>query len=577
MLGDGRHQVGDRAEHVELDLAVGGVADADRPRPGVAGQGVDDRLGAQLVAVHGVQGVQPLRVTAGVVDHPHRPRRTAGRPPRSNPGRPGPGRSSRRRAASSTGSPSCGRRRSPRAATRSRRPGSRRSARGTARAGSTRCARTTSRATDGSRSDAVQSCERCSVTSCRLATPIGLASTLEVPSRSSRTAVPPIADRSIVARATSLPPSPTMSQSTPGECSAIGSLEPSTSRPSPSGCNRIGSWPNSGRGANSTLARAVPDRLRIRAVPWLSDISNEPPLTVCRSSQSVIGQARPAGLHGHGARQVALPERQAAALQGDREVAGGGPAEQVGEQRGGVRSGVAQPAHPGLRGDQRDGAAVGQHRVPLDRHRPLAEQPLPAVVQQRAEQAYASTGPETRWWATVSPSPTLTPRSGPWSWANAFSSVTSSPKNTTALAAICIRSASTADALVGGDHRQFDDLLAAGRVDPRPGRRPGADRLQDQVGDLGPGAPRVDGHARRLDLQPDPLAAADQRRQRLDQLVRNCCRSGARASTKPDVELGAVAADQMDLAGQPGQRGEVAQRPPGDHRDRRLRQAGQRP
>jgi hypothetical protein len=41
----------------------------------------------------------------------------------------------------------------------------------------------------------------------------------------------------------------------------------------------------------------------------------------------------------------------------------------------------------------------------------------------------------------------LTLRSGPWSWANAFSSVTSSPRNTTALADICTRSVSSASPL----------------------------------------------------------------------------------------------------------------------------------
>ena len=48
---EGCNEVGDRPEDVELELAVGGVADAYRPGAGVAGQGVDDRLGAEVVAV----------------------------------------------------------------------------------------------------------------------------------------------------------------------------------------------------------------------------------------------------------------------------------------------------------------------------------------------------------------------------------------------------------------------------------------------------------------------------------------------------------------------------------------------
>ena len=66
-------QVGDRAEHVELDLAVGRVADADRAGAGVPGQGLDDRLGAQLETVHCVQRVQPFRVAGGALDDPPGP------------------------------------------------------------------------------------------------------------------------------------------------------------------------------------------------------------------------------------------------------------------------------------------------------------------------------------------------------------------------------------------------------------------------------------------------------------------------------------------------------------------------
>ena len=67
-VGDRRQQVGDRAEDVELELVVGEVADPHRPGAGVAGQGVDDRLGAEFVPLDGVERVQPLRVPAGAFD-----------------------------------------------------------------------------------------------------------------------------------------------------------------------------------------------------------------------------------------------------------------------------------------------------------------------------------------------------------------------------------------------------------------------------------------------------------------------------------------------------------------------------
>ena len=67
---DGGDEIGDRAEDVELDLAVGGVADPHRPRPGVPGQRVDHGLGAELEPFDRVEGMQPLRVAAGPRDAP---------------------------------------------------------------------------------------------------------------------------------------------------------------------------------------------------------------------------------------------------------------------------------------------------------------------------------------------------------------------------------------------------------------------------------------------------------------------------------------------------------------------------
>ena len=46
---------------------------------------------------------------------------------------------------------------------------------------------------------------------------------------------------------------------------------------------------------------------------------------------------------------------------------------------------MAQPGDLGIRSEQRDGAAVGQHRVPLDGYRPLAVQPVPPRLQQGGE------------------------------------------------------------------------------------------------------------------------------------------------------------------------------------------------
>ena len=63
-------EVGDRAEDVELDLAVGCIADADRPRAGIAGQRLDHGLGPEFEPFDGVEGMQPLRMTARAHDAP---------------------------------------------------------------------------------------------------------------------------------------------------------------------------------------------------------------------------------------------------------------------------------------------------------------------------------------------------------------------------------------------------------------------------------------------------------------------------------------------------------------------------
>ena len=65
---DGGHEIGDRPEHVELDLAVGCVPDPHRPRPGVAGQRLDHGLRPELESLDRVERVQPLRMAARAGD-----------------------------------------------------------------------------------------------------------------------------------------------------------------------------------------------------------------------------------------------------------------------------------------------------------------------------------------------------------------------------------------------------------------------------------------------------------------------------------------------------------------------------
>ena len=146
------------------------------------------------------------------------------------------------------------------------------------------------------------------------------------------------------------------------------------------------------------------------------------------------------------------------------------------------------------------------------------------------------------------------PTSGPRRLAKPFSSVTSSPRNSTALADELGAQLVERGALVGGDHRQLDDLLAFGDVHAGPGRRAGAHRVDDLGGDV---AGRRPARARRRWPACSPAVHLGGRAAILRSSVLSRARistsSGARRCDEADVELGAVAADEVHLAGQPGQ------------------------
>ncbi len=95
---------------------------------------------------------------------------------------------------------------------------------------------------------------------------------------------------------------------------------------------------------------------------------------------------RERGLDGHRVADVALPQRVALACGPDRERATGRPAEQLGEQRRTVGSGLAEPCDAGVRAHERNVHAVRQQAVELDRRRGVAPQPVPAPDDEPREQ-----------------------------------------------------------------------------------------------------------------------------------------------------------------------------------------------
>ena len=140
------------------------------------------------------------------------------------------------------------------------------------------------------------------------------------------------------------------------------------------------------------------------------------------------------------------------------------------------------------------------------------------------------------------------PTSGPCRWAKAFSSVTSSPTKSTALGRQLRAQRVDRGALVGGDHRQLDDLLALGDVDVGPGGRAAADRLGDPRRRRRGSALRgVHRDAGRLDLQPDARAGpatialqlVQQPGAQLDQLRRRAARRSRRRTRSRGCRPGA--------------------------------------
>ena len=89
------------------------------------------------------------------------------------------------------------------------------------------------------------------------------------------------------------------------------------------------------------------------------------------------GDVGPAGFHDHGAVHIALAQDLRGLHRFHGEMARRVTAEEMRKKGSRVRQGVAHPADPGVRGDERRGGAVADHRMPLQADGVLPEQPGP--------------------------------------------------------------------------------------------------------------------------------------------------------------------------------------------------------
>ncbi|SUA41438.1 Uncharacterised protein [Nocardia africana] len=131
-------------------------------------------------------------------------------------------------------------------------------------------------------------------------------------------------------------------------------------------------------------------------------------------------------------------------------------------------------------------------------------------------------------------------------------------------------------ALVGLDDGQFDDRLALGDLDADPARRALPGLLQRAAAHLGSGVAHMQRDTGRLGLDGDAGIVVGDGRQGVAHLGQQLLGVVVDGVHEADIELRAVASDQLHLDGKPGKRREISQRAAGDDGRGRGRQAGER-
>ncbi len=230
-------------------------------------------------------------------------------------------------------------------------------------------------------------------------------------------------------------------------------------------------------------------------------------------------QARPAGLHGHRAGHVALPERDAGVDRLHGEVPGVLAAEEVGEDRAGVRPRVAHPRDAPVGREQRVVGAVGEHGVAFDELRRFALEPGAAGVDEAREELGDVLG--------VADAVGRAGRAGP----DAHADVRAMKMRKRILIGHVVAQEEDRGgpqlvaqlvervALVGGDHRQVDDRLALGGLHAIPSGRTFADVFDGPHRVRLRRLPDVQRATGGLGLHPGALIAFRDRRQLGNELV----------------------------------------------------------
>ena len=247
-------------------------------------------------------------------------------------------------------------------------------------------------------------------------------------------------------------------------------------------------------------------------------------------------------------------------------------AHELREERGAVGPRVTEPGDACIGRHERDGVAVGEHRVALDRDGVGAGEPLAAALDEAREQARDVVRLLDAELREGDARADLDAEVGAGQAAEGVLVGHVVADEDRGGGADLMAQGIERVALVGLDDGELDHLLALARVHAGQQRRA---RTHGVAGGhavrLG-GLPVVQRSAGGLELDRHARPQGGDRVQLVDHAVAQRERLGRQSAREADVELGAVAADEVDLLGQARERGEVVQRAARDDRDARVGQ-----
>jgi hypothetical protein len=276
------------------------------------------------------------------------------------------------------------------------------------------------------------------------------------------------------------------------------------------------------------------------------------------------GHRRESRLEDHRVAEVGLAGGGRVVRGCDREVPVGGSAEEFGEQGGRVEAGEAEPDDSGVGGDHRGGALVAEDRVVLDEGAGGAGGPGGAEPEERGDQAGdLGDGSDAELGAGLAGAG-LDAQVGGGERAEGVLVGDVVADEDDGGGADALAEQAQGAALVGGQDAQLDHEDAVLDVDAGPAGRALEDGAEG-VGGRGPGdVAVVKGDAGGLVLEEGAGEACGDVGEGRGEAFAEREGLGGEVRGGAQVELAAVAADELDIGGGAGEHGEVGQGPSGD-------------